>query len=75
MEVARDKLHQLVERGKYAAAPAVKDAITALDLELTRPARIPTWPWNPGTPRGVLATVFLPIVIWLIQFGLGRLLR
>jgi len=74
MEVAREKLHQLVERGEYAAVPAVKDAITALDIELTRLARIPTWPWNPGTPRGVVAAVFLPVMLWLIQYGLGRLL-
>jgi hypothetical protein len=73
MEAALSELHRVVERGEFASVPPVKDAITALDIELTRLARIPTWPWNPATPRGVLATVFLPVVIWLIQFGLGRL--
>ena len=74
MEAALSELHQVIERGKFAEVPPLKDAITALDIELNRLARIPTWPWNPGTLRGVLATVFLPVVIWLIQFGLGRLL-
>jgi hypothetical protein len=74
MEAALSELHQVVERGKFAEVPPVEDAITALDVELNRLARIPTWPWNPATPRGVLATVFLPVAIWLIQFGLGRLL-
>ena len=36
--------------------------------------RIPTWPWSPGTPRGVVAAVFLPVILWLVQFGLQRLL-
>jgi len=74
MESALVRLHQDVERGQYRSAPAVKDAVTALDIELSRLARIPTWPWNPGTPRGVAAAVLLPVFIWLIQFGLQRLL-
>ncbi|MGH2620287.1 MAG: hypothetical protein ACRDHG_06910 [Anaerolineales bacterium] len=43
--------------------------------EITRLARIPTWPWNPGTLRGVVATVSLPVAIWLIQFVLQRTLE
>ncbi len=74
MEAAWIELHRIVGQGDYSRAPAVKDAITALDIELNRLARIPTWPWTPGTPRAVVATVFLPVFIWLIQFGLGRLL-
>jgi len=74
MESALAKLHQVVERGEYRSAPAVKDAVAALDIELTRLARVPTWPWNPGTLRGVLAAVFLPVFIWLVQYVLQRLL-
>jgi hypothetical protein len=36
--------------------------------------RLSTWPWQPETLRGVIAAVGLPIAIWLIQFGLGKLL-
>ena len=74
METAVAKLHTLVEGGQFAAVPPVKDAITALDIELNRLAHIPTWPWTPGTLRGVLAAIFLPVVIWLVQYGLQRLL-
>ena len=74
METAVAKLHAVVERGQFAAATPVKDAITALDIELNRLAHIPTWPWTPGTLRGVLAAIFLPVVIWLVQFGLQRVL-
>jgi hypothetical protein len=67
-------LEAAVADGRYADVPPIKDAYHALDLERTRVAHIPTWPWAPGTLRGVLATGFLPILIWLIQFGLTRLL-
>jgi hypothetical protein len=36
--------------------------------------RLSTWPWQPETLRGMLAAVVLPIAIWLIQFGLQRIL-
>jgi len=75
METAVSALHRTVESGKFAQAPALKDAVTGLDIELNRLARVPTWPWNPGTPRGVAAAIFLPVFIWLIQFGLQRLLQ
>ncbi len=71
---ATDSLHQAVASGRYRQVPPIKDALTALDLERIRFERLPTWPWAPGTLRGVAATVFLPIAIWLIQFGLGRML-
>ncbi len=74
MEAALAALHLIVERRTYAKAPAVKDAVAALDIELTRLARVSTWPWTPGTPRGVAAAVFLPVFIWLVQYGLQRLL-
>ncbi|MEX1246929.1 MAG: hypothetical protein WEA61_00480 [Anaerolineales bacterium] len=33
---------------------------------------IPTWPWQPGTFRGLLLGVVLPILIWLVQQVLLR---
>jgi hypothetical protein len=48
--------------------------LASLELEQAALRRIPTWPWEPGTLRGVLAALVLPIVIWLIQYVLQRLL-
>jgi hypothetical protein len=36
--------------------------------------RIPTWPWQAETLRSVIATMFLPIIVWLIQQYLQPLL-
>ncbi len=36
---------------------------------------IPTWPWQPATLRSMGLGVGLPVLIWLVQQGLGRLLK
>jgi hypothetical protein len=79
-EVARHKqasyarLHLILERGRSASVDAAHKGLAALEMEAADLHRIPTWPWSPGTPRGVAAAVFLPVIIWLVQFGLQRLL-
>jgi hypothetical protein len=35
-------------------------------------ARVPTWPWPPSTLRGFVIALVIPILIWLVQFGLQR---
>ena len=37
--------------------------------------KVPTWPWSPGTPTAVLSALILPVVLWLIQTLLERLIR
>ncbi len=36
--------------------------------------KVPTWPWNPGTLRGFLSAVFLPLGLWIAQQVLARFL-
>lgn len=36
---------------------------------------IPTWPWQPATLRSMGLGVVLPVVIWLVQQGLNRLIN
>jgi hypothetical protein len=68
------RLHLVLDRGRSAAVDAVHKGLAALEMEAADLRRIPTWPWSPGTPRGVFAAILLPITVWLIQFGLQRLL-
>lgn len=37
-------------------------------------SRYSTWPWSPGTFRQLIAAIMLPIVVWLLQYFLGRLI-
>ncbi|HLF81337.1 MAG TPA: hypothetical protein VI410_06165 [Anaerolineales bacterium] len=67
-------LHERIDQQKLSAIDEVHKAITALEFETARLLKIPTWPWHPGTFRGLLAAVLLPLVLWIVQFGLQRLL-
>lgn len=71
--VAGQRLKASIEsfnRGVDEAAPEQVEALLAsiqgADLELQIVNRIPTWPWQPGTLRGVAGAVLLPLFLWLV---------
>ena len=49
-------------------------AMASLEIEYTAIKRISTWPWNPETPRLVLAALLFPVVVWLTQWVLQHVL-
>ena len=67
-------LHERIDQQKLSGIDEVHKAITALEFENGRLLKIPTWPWHPGTFRGLLAAVFLPLLLWAVQFVLQRVL-
>ena len=73
-EAATDMLHRGMDKGNLAGVDEIHKAMVALDLEQAVLRRIPSWPWEPGTLRGLLTAFMLPITIWLIQFGLTTIL-
>jgi len=75
LKTARTELHQLVETHELAAISELNDTLMALRSEHTALERTPTWPWQPETPRTVAAAILLPLVLWVIQWLLGRLLE
>jgi hypothetical protein len=60
--------------GELGDASALNDALTALRAERQAILTSPTWPWQPGTPRGVVAALLLPVAVWLIQWVIEQLL-
>lgn len=52
----------------------LKAAIEALIAEKKFVEGIPTWPWQLGTFRVALTAVLLPILVWIIQQLLARLI-
>lgn len=67
-------LHERIDGRQLAGIDEVHKAITALEFENARLLKVPTWPWHPGTFRGLLAAVFLPLLLWVVQFVLQRVL-
>jgi hypothetical protein len=71
-EATVTELHRRVDKNTLRAMDDLNKTLSSLEIEQAALRRIPTWPWEPGTLRGVLAALVLPLVIWLIQFGLER---
>jgi hypothetical protein len=71
-EAAIGDLHrQLDGRGRRRTNDPNR-ALAALEIEQNALRRIPTWPWQPGAVRGLVAALFLPVAVWAIQLLLGR---
>ena len=51
-----------------------KDLLDMLDMEARMIRQTPTWPWQPEVPRTVIATILIPIGIWLVQQVLSWIL-
>jgi hypothetical protein len=74
VKTMRRRLFDQVDSGALDGASNLHDALAAVHLEREALLRIPTWPWQPGTPRSVAAALALPLVIWLLQWVLQRVL-
>jgi hypothetical protein len=74
VEIAYRELQEHVRSKSYTQVDQLEKALTGLLRMREVVSRLSTWPWQPETLRGLLAAVALPIAVWLIQFGLQRLL-
>jgi hypothetical protein len=70
----RTLLHQAVDAGKLERVDPLHKVLAALQAEADEISKVATWPWAPGTLRNLIGAVFLPMALWLIQYGLQRLL-
>ncbi len=69
-----DELHRQVDSGDLAGVDDINKTLTSLELERTTLERVSTWPWKPETPRALVAALLLPVVVWLLQWLLERVL-
>ncbi len=67
-------LHRYIDEDDLELAGKVNGVLDSLVSELQIVSRIPTWPWRPQTLTGFLSALVLPIVIFLIQLVIQRLL-
>jgi len=68
------KLHEAIDTDDMERVSAVNKAIASLTVERETLMRISTWPWAPGTLRGFVSAIALPIIIFLITRILDRFL-
>lgn len=61
-------LHAAVDAHALQSSGEIRETLSALQIEQQMVERIPTWPWQPETLRLLLSALFLPTVLFLIQF-------
>jgi hypothetical protein len=74
LEATITKLHERVDSGNLEGMNDLNTAMAILEMEQATLEKIPTWPWRPGTLRGMIAALSLPTVLWLVQWVLQRTL-
>lgn len=73
-EFAMAALHRAVDGERWQDVAAIKEALTGLDVAQRSLERIPTWPWQPETPRLLVTALLIPIVLVIIQIVVQQLL-
>jgi hypothetical protein len=57
--------HAIAERKLEEIDPLLK-IMEGVNREQAILEQIPTWPWQPGTVRGLTTTILVPVFLWLI---------
>ncbi len=72
LEATIAELHGRVDAGELHSMDELHDTMAVLEIERSALTRIPTWPWQPETLRGLIIALLLPVVVLLLQFVLQR---
>lgn len=68
------RFHHELDSQRLLQVDKLNKALAGLEIEQNALRKIPTWPWQPGAVRGVLAALLLPLAVWVLQVLLGRVL-
>lgn len=71
---ARQELHRRINEDQMTDMDNLYKTIHSLDLEFQTLRHAPTWPWQPEVPRAVGVALIFPLILWLIQWALQRML-
>lgn len=67
IEAAMFELHRRMDDTDYDDMSQFRSGVSGLLSFRSELNGVSTWPWQPGTLRGLLTAVFLPITLWIIQ--------
>jgi hypothetical protein len=75
MKTSFKETRRSLETGEFGDTSSLKDIVETLVAERTVLEKMPTWPWQATTVRGFSTALLLPILLWLMQRVLERLLN
>ncbi len=73
-EAARAELHRRLDRGELDDIEKLIKGMDGLEIDHKVLSRISTWPWAPDTPRWLVAALLFPLIVWVSQWLMQRLL-
>ena len=68
------RLHARMDDGRLERMDDLNKALASLEIERAALERVPTWPWERGTLRSLVAALVLPLILWLAQTLLEKAL-
>jgi hypothetical protein len=71
-EAAIIDLRQRADERDVGGIEETTKILDALEIEQQSLVKVSTWPWQPETARYLVTALFLPLVLWLIQFIIER---
>jgi hypothetical protein len=74
LEAAIAELHRRMDSGKLEGIETLTRAMEGLEINYKAVSRMSTWPWAPETARGLIAALLFPLILWLGQWLLQRIL-
>lgn len=74
LEAAIAELYARMDSGKLEGMDNLVKGMEGLEINHKAVSRISTWPWAPETPRGLVAALLFPLIVWLGQWFLQRVL-
>jgi hypothetical protein len=74
MKSASAGLHQRLDAQDLGGVTELKDAMEGLVMEKSDLDKISTWPWQAETARWLVTALLLPVILWIIQSLLSKLL-
>ena len=75
LETLFNQIHAAAGAGDITAVDKHKGALETLKDLREFIQQLPTWPWQPGTFKNLLAPLLVPVVVFLIQQIISRLIE
>jgi len=67
-------LHNAMDKRDFSDLSTLNSAIGMLEKEISTVKGISTWPWQPETVRWLFTALVLPLLMWLVQYILGKII-
>ena len=74
IDASQRQLFAAIKSKNHKKINTFDSAISSLYRVNEQVKKIPTWPWAPGVFRNFLSAIFLPMLLWITQEIVSRLL-